>query len=292
MQNKPRICALMLAYFKADMTHQCLKTLENQGISKLVLIDNSADPSENQRTLKLVEEFPEGWLNVVISPENLGFAKGMNLALEHARKLGEWDYFLVLNNDINAKPELVQQLHGYMDGHPDTALLGCLAGTDSNPDGGLYYQRLTGLMFKRPVIGAFQVATGYCVMVRPAAICEYLFDPRYFMYGEDVELTWRLRQQHQAVRIYPQPLLAHETAQSSGEGSLFYEYHVNRGHMLLVDALGKNNLERMLMYTLRLPLLFMRASLRSWRFRTMVPLKALLASLWSINPFTTATKHL
>ncbi len=289
MPTDSRICGLMLAYFKSDMTLKCLQTLVDQGMEQIILVDNSADAEENQRTLALAQHFPAGWLNVVIAPCNLGFAKGMNLALEQARQRGEWDYFLILNNDISAQPELLASLHGHMQTHPETALLGVMASADSGLQGGLYYQRLTGLMFRQPVAGSFQVATGHCLMIRASVIHKELFDPRYFMYGEDVALSWRMLQQQQGIHILPQPLLTHTPAQSSGEGSLFYEYHINRGHWLIVDALGKNRFEQGLMYALRLPLLVFRAALRSWRFRRLTPIKALvLASLaLPIRPSTT-----
>jgi hypothetical protein len=34
MSTESRICGLMLAYFKADMTPKCLQTLDDQGIEK------------------------------------------------------------------------------------------------------------------------------------------------------------------------------------------------------------------------------------------------------------------
>jgi len=274
--NEKRICGLMLAYFKSEMTLKCLRTLEHQGIERLVLVDNSADTQENQRTLALKQHFPADWLHIVIAPENLGFARGMNLALEQAQQLDKWDYFLILNNDITAQPELVACLYKYMQTHTDTALLGVKATTGNTCEGGLYYQRLTGLMCKNPVAGSFQVATGHCLIIRATVIGKYLFNPRYFMYGEDVELTWRLLQQQKNVHILPQPLLNHTPSQSSENGSLFYEYHVNRGHRLLVDDIGKNLAEKILMYILRFPFMIARALLRSWRFKSFIPAKALL----------------
>lgn len=273
-----RVCGLMLAYFHAEMTLRCLKTLEHQGLETLILVDNSADAAEHQRTLALVQQFPAGWLQVVIAAENLGFAKGMNLAWQHAQTLGQWDYALILNNDIIAQPPLLASLCQYMAEHPDTALLGVAADTGTTIQTGLHYQRWTGLMFPTAVTGSFQVATGYCLLLRPQAIQGELFDPRYFMYGEDVELSWRLGEQGWKVEILSQPLLTHTPAQSSREGSLFYEYHINRGHWLLVANLAHTPLEKILMYASRILVLSMRAILRSARMASLTPLKALVSS--------------
>jgi Predicted glycosyltransferases len=277
-----RICGLMLAYFKTEMTLRCLKTLECQGLETLVLIDNSANTEENQRTLALAQHFPTGWLQIIIATENLGFAKGINLAWQHAQTLGKWDYALILNNDITAQPQLLETLSSHMEQHPRTALLGVAANTGTTVQSGLHYQRWTGLMFPKAVTGSFQVATGYCLLLRPVAVQREIFDSRYFMYGEDVELSWRLREQGWDVEILAQPLLTHIAAQSSREGSLFYEYHINRGHWLLVKTLTQHPVTLGFMYTLRVPLLILRAAVRSWRFRNFTPLQALwLASTQS-----------
>lgn len=278
-----RTCGLMLAYFQSEMTLHCLKTLENQGIETLILVDNSADTIEQQRTRALAQHFPAGWLQVIIAPENLGFAKGMNLAWQHSQTLGEWDYALILNNDIIAQPQLLETLHTHMTQHPRTALLGVAADTGTAIQSGLHYQRWTGLMFPTAVTGSFQVATGYCLLLRPQTIQGELFDPRYFMYGEDVELSWRLREQGWNVEILARPLLTHTPAQSSREGSLFYEYHINRGHWLLVDNLGRNWAEKLLMYTLRVPLLGLRAMLRSGRLHNITPIKAWIAYILNLS---------
>lgn len=266
----------MLAYFKSEMTLKCLKTLEHQGIEKLVLVDNSADQAENQRTLALAKHFPPDWLHIVIASGNLGFAKGINLALDQAKSLRSWDFFLILNNDIEAKPNLVKNLYSYIDTNPDIALLGAASETpDTQITPHLYYQKLTGLMFHQPVPGSFQVVSGSCLLIRPEVIQSTLFSPEYFMYGEDVELTARILQQGQKTHVISTPLLIHESAQSSGKGKLFYEYHVTRGHLLLAKDLGKNTYERIIMYALRAPLLLLRAILRSWRFKNPSPLNAL-----------------
>lgn len=274
MLTNNRVCGLMLAYFHAEMTLRCLKTLEHQGIKTLILVDNSADATEQQRTCALAQHFPEGWLQVIIAPENLGFAKGMNWAWQHAQTLEQWDYALILNNDITAQPQLLETLHTHMAQHPRTALLGVAADTGTAIQSGLHYQRWTGLMFPTAVTGSFQVATGYCLLLRPQAIQGELFDPRYFMYGEDVELSWRLREQGWNVEILAQPLLTHTPAQSSREGSLFYEYHINLGHWLLIKSLSNNCFEYNAMYFCRILVLSARSLIRSKRFDCTTPLKA------------------
>lgn len=271
-----RTCGLMLAYFQSEMTLHCLKTLEHQGIEALILVDNSADAVEHQRTLALAQHFPAGWLQVIIAPENLGFAKGMNLAWQHAQTFGEWDYALILNNDMEVKPTLVEHLCQHMISHPQTGIVTATTETPHGLQGANYYHRWTGLLFQRPVMGSFLFLGGHCLLIRVSAIGKELFDTCYFMYGEDIVLNWRLAQQGWNLTVLPEVLIKHNSGSSSGNGSFFYEYHINRWHLLIIQTLGKNIIERTIMYSLRIPLLFIRAVLRSWRFRCFVPLKALL----------------
>lgn len=281
MPTKPGICGLMLAYFNVDMTLKCLKTLVDQGIETMILVDNSADQQENQRTLALTSHFPKDWLRVIISKENLGFGKGMNLAHSHAQQIGEWDYFLILNNDIEAKPTLVATVREYMQCHPETGMLSAATETAQGIQTEQYYHRWTGLLFSRYVRGSFLCLGGHCLLVRSEAIGKELYNPCYFMYGEDIELNWKLAQQGWKLAVLPQVLLRHEASSSSQNGSYFYEYHINRWHILIVRAVGKNSLERLLMYALRLPLLMLRATMRSWRLRRLTPLKALTNAYYS-----------
>jgi GT2 family glycosyltransferase len=263
------------------MTLQCLKTLEHQGIATIVLVDNSADANEHQQTLELAKFFTKGWLKIIIAPENLGFAKGMNLAWQHAQTLGQWDYALILNNDMEVEPTLVKHLCQHMQTHPRTGMVTATTNTPHGLQGKNYYHRWTGLLFKKPVLGSFLFLGGHCLLVRATAIINELFDTTYFMYGEDIVLNWQLAQQGWTLTVLPEILINHTSGSSSKNGSFFYEYHINRWHLLIIQTLGKNAIERFIMYSLRTPILFTRAILRSWRFRKLTPLKALGLSLSS-----------
>jgi GT2 family glycosyltransferase len=64
-----------------------------------------------------------------------------------------------------------------------------------------------------------------------------LFDPTFFLYYEDFDLSWRGRQLGWRYRYVPQSLIRHEHAYSSEEGSAFFRFWVDRNRRL---ALVKN----------------------------------------------------
>ena len=101
------------------------------------------------------------------------------------------------------------------------------------------------------------------------------FDPAFFLYGEDVELGWRLRTHPEAVLYVPAARVRHEGSASSVVGSDFYETHMVAGHWLLADRLANGGVDRSLLRIARIPALVLRAIVRSLRFRRMAPVVAL-----------------
>ena len=70
-------------------------------------------------------------------------------------------------------------------------------------------------------------------------------------------------------------LVTHDGAASSGLGSAFYESHMVAAHLLLARKLSKNPLDRALLYAARSAMLVMRCLVRTLRYRSSVPLRAL-----------------
>ena len=64
------------------------------------------------------------------------------------------------------------------------------------------------------------------------------FDPRYFMYYEDLDLSWRLRLRGWKVVYVPTALVEHDHAASSGEWSPFFRFHVERNRPLMLLKLA------------------------------------------------------
>ena len=99
------------------------------------------------------------------------------------------------------------------------------------------------------------------------------------MYGEDVELSWRWRRQHGALVLLEDTWLHHAGSASSGQASAAYERFLVGSHWLLARKLADGLLQVVLMRLLRVPSLALRAVVRSWRYRSLVP----LSQLWRIR---------
>ena len=177
----------------------------------LVVVDNgSADGSA-----ELARAVAPGAL--VIEQANVGFGAGNNAAF-HAL---DSDFFALVNPDVTLEQVDLDRVAGYFAAHPEVV---ALVGDVRNPDGsrqhvnrrfptlGVLLARRLGL----PLLGRIPAlrrrldrnelrdldldrpqrvpfGTGSFEIVRTGAIIEAeLFDPRYFMYFEDVDLARRL----------------------------------------------------------------------------------------------------
>jgi len=272
MSRRP--VGLLLNYLDARRSIRCIQSLLDEDVSKVVVWDNSADGGVSVDTIRGAFDGDER-LDICINAVNLGFSAGVNRALEYCAKLYPGTWVLLINNDARLLPGGLSKLVDALVVNP----VAKLAFPNIN-HGGLilgraYCHRLTGLLSWRPRRGSFPYASGCCLLVATDRIGLPLFDEDFFMYGEDCELGWRLTLQLAVVEHVDETLVEHEGATSSGLGSPFYETHMAAAHLILVRKLAKTPLDACGLYVLRAIMLTARALVRSIRFHSFTPCKAL-----------------
>lgn len=137
------------------------------------------------------EKFPE--VKVIRSERNLGFAGGNNLGALQAR--GE--YVALLNNDAVAAPDwLEKMLRAFQE--PRVAVVMAKVYTDGVPL--KHYEKNGSINFLGyNIMRVFQepwqtfFASGCALMYQRDVVGDSPFDPDYFLYAEDVYLSWRVR---------------------------------------------------------------------------------------------------
>lgn len=184
---------------------------------EVIVIDNaSADGS----ALMVAECFPE--VKLIANPDNRGFGAACNQGLQIARGR----YALVLNADIRAVGNAIERLVQFMDAHPDADACG---GQLRYPDGRIQpscareltlwwvfceQSLLAKLLPRTYLFGGYwrthwdfsstietDQVMGACLMLRRHCtdrnVCATgfpLFDESYFLYCEDTDLCYRIRQ--------------------------------------------------------------------------------------------------
>lgn len=212
----------------------CEELLQAQCVRKIYLVDNSAKRREGEKAIgqedvKVKYIWNEG--------KNLGYGRAHNIAI---RQSVRWKtpYHLVINADVWISAQDLDILHQFMKQTPE---VGSLMPKVVYPDGRLQY--LCKLLptpldvFSRRFLPAFLArrrnaryelrSTGYdrpmnvpylsgCFMLlrTEAVLKARLFDERYFMYPEDIDLTRTIHRDYLTL-YYPAVTIIHDHVQAS-----------------------------------------------------------------------------
>lgn len=284
-----RVCAIVLDYRGARRVEQCIAQLAGSVLDTIYVVDNNVhaeDSVDLKRVLKPyshVSACPQ--VVLVTVGDNLGFSRGVNLVVRHdAHTDSPHDAYLLINSDAIATGATIEQLILLLADNPKIDAIAPAEQSGARTKGPNWYNRVTGLVTSRKWPLSFPYLSGCCVLVRRCAVRDgTLLDEDFFMYGEDVALSWRLLREGRGIHYADQVYVYHEGNAAAKNGSLFYEYHINRSHILLAIKLHRNVLEVPFTLTVTLLVLIARGFVRAIRFGSFVPLAALVLSVLPIR---------
>ncbi|MBR2291104.1 MAG: glycosyltransferase family 2 protein [Prevotella sp.] len=199
-----KLSVVIVSYNVRRFVEQCLDSVQkaSEGIdTEVFVVDNdSADD-----TVEVIgSRYP--WVHLIANGENLGFARANNIAIRQA----QGEYVLLLNPDTVVAEPTLREAVNFMDAHPQAGGIGVRM---HNADGTLapesrraiptpwvsfckmlgfsrrYY--MSHLSWDEP--GRIEVISGaFCLLRRNALDQIGLLDEDFFMYGEDIDLSFRL----------------------------------------------------------------------------------------------------
>ena len=258
-----RVAVCIVTWNSAPELPGCLESISrlDHRPLEIVVVDNaSRDGSLEIARCHAPAGIP---LEAVASPENLGFAAGMNAAIART----DAPFILTLNADARPAPDYVTRLLGRAEGtgavtgklvRPDRKLDACgmrLTSTwrhldrgSGEPDHG---------QFSKPerVFGA----TGAASLFRrealdDAAVEGEIFDPRFHSFREDAELCFRLRERGWEVLYEPAAVCEHRRfnlpERRSGMPSEVNRHSLKNRYLLRLYHQTGGNLARTLVPTL------------------------------------------
>ena len=284
------VCAIVINYFGAEKTAQCLDSLRSEPLTTLLLVDNSATDEQREKMAGLVADLQErgaGFgIQAMNNEDNLGFGRAINRAIAmDLQRTGGHDYYLLLNNDARVTPGLVSGLLRSAAQDPKPALVAPRIRWGEREIDYYWYQPLLGHVSTSPFPGSFKYLSGCCLLVdRAMAPDGQLFDERFFMYGEDIALTVKATRAGREIFCADDLSVTHEGSGSARVGSLFYEYHVARGHILLALSPSNSFVVVSAAVAGRFLYLTARAVIRTLRLRSLCPLGG-LAMAWKPDQF-------
>ncbi len=220
---------VILNYNTCDLLSQVLHCISPDmmvtGWHTIVVDNASTDGSADM----VARDFPT--VQLIRSPENLGFARGNNLGIRATHP--DTPYILLLNSDTVVKPESLAALVRFMDAHPEAgAVSPRLLRPDGTPQpfafGGdptpvyLLRRGFNQLILRRYLhdwatnkTRIVDWVSGACMLVRREAIDQVgPLDENMFMYFEDNDWCLRMRKAGWQVYYNPQVEIVHLGGQS------------------------------------------------------------------------------
>lgn len=196
-------------YFLEQALRSVEKAVEDMDAEVWVVDNNSVDGS----VAMVQEKFP--WVKVLANKDNVGFSRANNQAIRESNS----EYVLLLNPDTVLQEDSLLKCVAYMDARSEVGALGVrmIDGKGKflpeskrglpSPAVALYKMTgLSGLFPKSRIFGRYHlkylsehethdvdVLSGAFMMMRSSALDQVgLLDEDYFMYGEDVDLSYRI----------------------------------------------------------------------------------------------------
>lgn len=236
-EGAPQLHVIIPNYNTSDLLCRCLASLRaQQGAPpmQVFVVDNA---STDDSVARVRREFPE--VQLLESSRNGGFAYAVNLGLRAAQNGGQWraeDYVLVLNSDTELPPDALQRMVAFMESHPEAGAAGPKlvlpdgrldrAARRSFPSPEVAFYRLFGLsaLFPRSRrFGRYNLTyldpdattevdsvCGAFMLVRARVVEEVgPLDEAFFMYGEDLDWAYRIKQRGWKIYYYPEVVVQH-----------------------------------------------------------------------------------
>ena len=199
-----KLSVVIVSYNVRSYLEECLKSVQKalEGIEgEVFVVDNHSDDD----SVEIVrQEYP--WVNLILNLENLGFAKANNQAIRRA----QGEYVLLLNPDTVVAKDTFRGVLAFMDEHPKAGSAGvmmCYEDGSRAPESRRavptpwvaarkmlgftkrYY--MSDLPWDQPC--RIEVVSGaFCLLRHQALKTVGLLDEDFFMYGEDIDLSYRL----------------------------------------------------------------------------------------------------
>lgn len=226
-------------HFLEQCLHSVQKASKTVSTEIFVVDNNSVDGS----TQLVREKFPH--VHLIENKENVGFSKANNQAI----RLAKGKYILLLNPDTVVEEDTFTKIIRFMEEHPDAGGLGVkMIDGKGNflpeskrglPTPWVAFCKMFGLSKLFPKSKRFgkyhlsyideneihevEVLAGAFMMMRKETLEKVgLLDETFFMYGEDIDLSYRITQGGYKNYYFPETTIIHYKGESTKKGSLNY----------------------------------------------------------------------
>ncbi len=243
--SAPKIAVIIVNYNVVFFLEQCLNSvseaMKQEPAEVWVVDNNSVDGSVEM----VREKFP--WVKVIANKDNKGFSKANNQAME----LSQCKYQLLLNPDTVIEEDTLFKVVKYMDEHPEVGGLGVRMVDGKGiflpeskrglPTPAVAFYKIFGIsrIFpKSRIFGKYhlgylsefetneiEILSGAFMLMRKEALDKVgLLDEAFFMYGEDIDLSYRIIKGGYKNVYFPETRIIHYKGESTKKSSVNYVF--------------------------------------------------------------------
>ena len=260
---------------------QCLQSVQKAiaGIEAEVFVVDNASCDDSVEMLQA--KFP--WVNTIPNSENVGFSCANNQAI----KLASGEFVLLLNPDTLVEEDTFVKCLEFMEQTPDTGAIGVkmLNGNGeflpeskrALPIPSVAFYKIFGLSKLFPNSKRFgsyhltyldnektqsvEVLSGAFMFIRKKVLDEIgLLDETFFMYGEDIDLSYRIIKAGYKNYYLPDPRIIHYKGESTKKGTVNYVIVFYKAMQIFAKKHFTNQKSFLLTWILNLAI-WLRASL-------------------------------
>lgn len=230
-----------VAYFLEQCLNSTYKALEKVSGEVFVVDNNSIDGSVDM----VRQKFPQ--VHLIANTNNPGFSVANNQAM----KIAKGEYVLLLNPDTVVEEDTFQQVVDFMDAHPNAGGLGVKMIDGKGvflpeskrglPTPAVAFYKIFGLSrlfpkskrfgkyhlsyLNKDDIHEIEILSGAFMLMRKKALDKVgLLDETFFMYGEDIDLSYRLILGGYKNYYYPKTRIIHYKGESTKKSSVNYVF--------------------------------------------------------------------
>lgn len=238
-----KLSVIIVNYNVKYFLEQCLHSVQKaiKGISsEIFVVDNNSVDGSAQL---IQEKFPG--VKFIANKDNVGFSRANNQAIKQSK--GE--YILLLNPDTVVEEDTFEKTTAFMDAHPEAGGLGVKMIDGKGvflpeskrglPSPWVAFYKIFGiskLFPKSKTFGKYHlsflnendinevdVLAGAFMMLRKKVLDKIgLLDETFFMYGEDIDLSYRIQLGGYKNFYFPETTIIHYKGESTKKGSLNY----------------------------------------------------------------------
>jgi GT2 family glycosyltransferase len=304
------LSVIIVNYNVKYFLEQCLHAVANasrQFKTEVFVVDNN---SVDGSCAMIREKFP--WVKLIENKHNAGFSRANNQALQIARG----KYCLLLNPDTVIEEGTFKQCISFMDGHQDAGALGVkMIDGKGNflpeskralPTPAVAFYKIFGLarLFpKSKIFGQYhlgyldkdqthsiEILSGAFMFLRRDALDKTgLLDEDFFMYGEDIDLSYRLIKEGYKNYYFPETTIIHYKGESTKKGSINYVVVFYNAMLIFARKHFSKNNARTFSLLINLAIYF-RAGLAIIRrfvkriYQPLVDFLLIFAGFWFLTP--------